>query len=63
MEKQLYNLKQLTEILSFSRSTIYGMMKAGDFPRPQKFGSMNRWFKSDIEAWLKSHKVGQNDFI
>ncbi len=36
-----------------SRSSIYAMMEAGDFPRPVRIGKRAvAWPQSAIEAWL-----------
>ena len=32
------------------------MIKDGRFPPPKKYERSNRWFKSDIEQWLKKEK-------
>lgn len=38
-----------------SRSSIYAMMDAGDFPRPLRIGKRAvAWPQSAIEAWLAS---------
>tara|TARA_B110000858_G_C17348182_1_gene269735 strand:+ start:190 stop:477 length:288 start_codon:yes stop_codon:yes gene_type:complete len=56
MDEKLLNQKQVSEIVSFSRSYIYTLMSENKFPRPIKFGRHNRWFKSDIDKWLKEQK-------
>ena len=40
-------------ITGLSRSSIYAMMDAGDFPRPVRVGKRAvAWPQSAIEAWL-----------
>lgn len=56
MDEQLYNLKQVTERISLSRSYLYQMLADDKFPKPKKFGSVNRWFKSDLDQWLNDQK-------
>lgn len=49
--------KQVSAIVSFKRNKIFNMIKAGEFPAPKKFGYVNRWLHSDIEAWLDELKT------
>lgn len=46
------------EITGLSRTTIYEMMKRGQFPRPVKItGKAVAWPESAIDAWLASRPV------
>ena len=56
MSEQLLSQKQVSEMVSFSRSYIYEMIAKGRFPKPKKFGRTSRWLKSDIEQWLQEKK-------
>ncbi len=41
------------ELTGLSRSSIYRLMDAGDFPRPVKLtGKAVRWPESVVTAWL-----------
>lgn len=43
-----------------SRSSIYAMMDAGDFPRPIRIGKRAvAWPQSAIEAWLANRPTSQ----
>jgi excisionase family DNA binding protein len=57
MDEQLYTLKQVTERIALSRSYLYQMLSEDKFPKPKKFGSANRWFKSDLDQWLADQKL------
>ena len=55
MEERLLRLREVVEITSLSRSTIYRMMNAGQFPQSVKIRSRSvRWKLSDINAWMDS---------
>ena len=56
MEK-LLTQKQVSSIVSFSRSYIYTMMSEDKFPKPIKFGRYNRWIQSEIEKWVEELKT------
>ncbi len=44
-----------------SRSTIYAMMAAGDFPKPILLGRRAvGWTETDITAWIERRKAERN---
>lgn len=55
MEQQiaLLSREKVVEITSLSKTTIWRMMKKGQFPKSVR-ASMGRvaWYKSDIDKWL-----------
>ena len=53
---KLLTEKQVTEIVGFKRTKLYQMIKKGEFPSPKKYGRSNKWFESDIEAFLLALK-------
>ncbi len=63
MHDRLLRRRQVEEITSMSRSSIYRLMQDGEFPRPVKVGpSAVRWRASDITAWLESRPVARGEF-
>jgi len=34
------------------KTTIYGLMRDGKFPRPIKIGDSSRWLSDELEAWI-----------
>ena len=53
--EQLLTIKQVVEITSFTRPTIYTLMRISDFPRPIKTGLRAvRWKRSDIDHWIET---------
>lgn len=58
MKDRLLRRRQVEEITSMSRSSIYRLMQEGEFPRPVKIGpAAVRWRASDLTAWLESRPV------
>ena len=50
---KLLSYAEVIERVHISRSAIYRMMRAGDFPLPLKLGSKTtRWPASEIENWI-----------
>ena len=56
-ENQLLSVKQVCEITSISRSTVYRKVDAGTFPPPVHLGgNMVRWVLRDIQNWIQKLK-------
>ena len=57
----LPNLMRLPQVVAetgLSRSTIYKMINAGEFPRPMKLGErINGWRGQDIAQWIESRRA------
>ena len=55
MAPEIYRLPAVVTACGISRSTIYEVIRRGDFPAPVKLGARAvGWRRSDIEAWLES---------
>ena len=53
-EKQLLRLKEVCHITGLSRSMIYKMMNADEFPRSIQISGRNiAWAKSEVDAWIE----------
>ncbi|WP_270687981.1 helix-turn-helix transcriptional regulator [Aeromonas sp. D3] len=51
----LLRRKQVEEITSLSRSTIYAMIAKGSFPKPVRLGPQRvAWRQMDVVSWLES---------
>ncbi|MBN6064743.1 helix-turn-helix transcriptional regulator [Aggregatibacter actinomycetemcomitans] len=51
--KTLLTYQDLAEMGIGKRTSIYTLMKRTDFPKPLKYGRVNRWNKEDVIAWLE----------
>lgn len=50
---QILRLPKVLERTGLSRSLLYRMLDAGDFPRPIKLGErVNGWRDNEIEDWI-----------
>ena len=55
MNQELLTVKQVTDIVPLTQSTIYRLMRQERFPLPIRIGGRNvRWMRSEILDWLKS---------
>lgn len=56
MNKKLYRLNELSDLLSIGKSTIWAWVKDGKFPKPIQITSrMTVWKSEDLETWLEEH--------
>lgn len=56
-EYQLIRLKQVIELTSLSKSSIYRLIGCDDFPRPVPLGARSvAWSKYEVEQWC-SRKI------
>ena len=45
-------VRQVSERVGLSRSTIYQLVKAGNFPSPVKIGARaSAWLASEVDEW------------
>ncbi|QIW10594.1 AlpA family transcriptional regulator [Francisella sp. LA112445] len=48
-------IKEVIDRVGLSKSTIYRLAKANQFPRPIKLAeNSSAWIKSEVDAWLQS---------
>lgn len=45
-------LDAVMDVTSLARSTVYDLIRQGNFPRPVKIGSASRWSESDVVGWM-----------
>ncbi len=53
-EYQLLRRKQVEELTSLSRSSIYRLMEKGEFPKSKSIlgGNIVIWIRKEIEEWI-----------
>ena len=55
MSTKLIKLRAVKDWTGLSRSSIYAMMKSGDFPKSVSIGARGvAWADTDIQAWIDS---------
>lgn len=62
MPVHLLKRRQVGEITTLSRASIYDMIKRGVFPKPIKIGERAvAWREADIIAWLDARMAAASD--
>jgi prophage regulatory protein len=55
LQTALIRRKAVESLTSLSRSRIYALMAADDFPKPVKLGTMSvAWLEAEIHEWIAS---------
>ena len=50
-----YRQKQVLEMLSISRTTLWRLIKAGDFPEPNRENArVLFWTQEQLDCWLRT---------
>lgn len=57
--KLYYRAKEIAQISGIARTTLYGYIKKGLFPKPIKFGSVSLWKAEDVETFFKKLENGE----
>ena len=54
-EERLLNVREVTELIGVSRSTLHRMVSANRFPSPIRVGLRAvRWRLSEVLVWMES---------
>lgn len=55
MSSYVIRMSRLPDHVGLGRSTIYEMIKAGDFPAPVSLGARAvGWLSDEVDAWIES---------
>ena len=52
MENVVITDGELADLLKVSKATVRRLWWRGEMPAPVKIGAINRWRRTDIDAWL-----------
>ena len=64
MNQKILRLKAIQDWTGLSRSTIYAMLKTGNFPQSVKWGLRSAgWYETEISNWINSHQATQGGFV
>ena len=58
--KDLLNVVQVGSRVGLTQARIYERMRAGTFPKGQKFGSSRLWSEQEINNWIEQNKKEEN---
>lgn len=52
----LLSIQEVSLLVNRGKTSLYAMMKDGDFPKAVKVGASTRWLASDVDEWISSLK-------
>jgi len=57
MSHQVLKLREVSSLTKLSSSTIYRLIKTGDFPQPIKLAShASGWLLAEVDNWLEDRQ-------
>ena len=60
MQQKILRLRAVQDWTGLSRSTIYAMLKTGNFPQSVKLGLRSvRWYETEISNWINSRQASK----
>ena len=59
LSDQMVDMKFITTFTGLTDKWFYKLIKEKKFPKPIKLGRASRWFKSEVEKWLKE-RIGES---
>ena len=61
LQERLIKLGEVKQDTGLSRSSIYRLVKNGDFPKPVKLGERaSAWLESEVDQWI-ADRIEQRD--
>ena len=58
MKPQLMRIDDVLKVIDVSRTTLYSLLREGDFPPPVRVSKRNvRWRQEDVQQWLDSRPL------
>jgi excisionase family DNA binding protein len=57
----LLNIDEVCALVTKKRSTIYALVKEGQFPEPMKLGSSSRWPKREVLQWIREQAARRSN--
>ena len=55
---EVYRIRRVSSITGLGRSTIYGLIKEGKFPKPLKLSTRSvGWTSASVFEWLSEREV------
>ena len=61
-DKRLLKLNAVLSVTSISKTTLYELIRAGEFPQPLRITPQaSRWRADEIDAWIESRERGTNE--
>jgi prophage regulatory protein len=52
VKSELIKIKDVMNMTTFSRNTVYKLIGRGEFPRQLKVGAGSYWRRKEVEQWL-----------
>lgn len=54
---RLLRLPEVLERVPLCKSSLYGRIRSGTFPKPVHLGTLSAWVESEVDAWIAAQIV------
>lgn len=54
VEAELFDVRAVASMLGCSPRHVYRLFDAGRLPRPVRLGSLVRWRRAELQAWIET---------
>ncbi|TCK43443.1 AlpA family transcriptional regulator [Paraburkholderia sp. BL8N3] len=51
-KQRLIRVKEVLHTIGLGRTTLYALIKTGEFPEPRRVGKLSLWVESEVQAWI-----------
>lgn len=58
--QRFMSIAEVTSVAGISRSQIYSLIAAGEFPKQVKVGTSSLWLESEIQQW-QEQRISERD--
>jgi prophage regulatory protein len=62
-KSELIKIKDVMEMTTFSRNTVYKLIGSGEFPRQLKVGAGSYWRRKEINQWIEDLKTATDEQV
>lgn len=52
-KQRLIRIKEVLHAIGLGRTTLYALVKTGEFPAPRRVGKLSLWVDSEVQAWIR----------
>jgi predicted DNA-binding transcriptional regulator AlpA len=52
--ERLLRLRHVLDTIGVGKTTLYSMMKTGEFPPSRKVRRLSVWLESEVQGWIKA---------
>ncbi|WP_430226852.1 helix-turn-helix transcriptional regulator [Paraburkholderia tropica] len=52
--ERLIRVREVLASVGLGKTTLYKLMKDGEFPRPRRVRNVSLWLESEVQGWIRA---------